>query len=139
MNFVYRLLADLVVLVHMTYVLIVVLGIPTIWYGIARRHGWVKNAWLRCGHLAMILIVVTESWAGITCPLTVWEQDLRAWSEGQSYRGAFVANLVQDFLFYDAQPWVFTALYTAFGLLVTASFLFAPPDWKRGPPAPSKA
>jgi len=138
MNLLYRLLADLIVIVHMAYVLIVVLGLPTIWYGIARRQRWVKSAWLRCGHLAMILIVVAEAWAGMTCPLTVWEQNLRAWSGGRSYHGAFVANLVHDFLFYDAEPWIFTALYTAFGLLVTTSFLLAPPDWRRRSPSPSE-
>jgi len=108
---------------------VVVLGLPAIWIGIVWRQRWVRNFWLRFGHLMMIVIVVGEAWAGITCPLTVWEQQLRGLSGDESYRGAFIANLVHDLLFYDAPPWVFTVTYTAFGLLVAASFVLAPPHW----------
>ncbi len=133
MSLLYRLAADGVVVLHMAYVLIVVLGLPAIWWGIVRKHDWVRNVWLRGGHLAMILIVVGEAWAGITCPLTVWEHQLRDVAGQQSYQGAFVANLVHDLLFFDAEPWVFTLLYTAFGLLVIATFVVAPPYWPKRP------
>jgi hypothetical protein len=127
----YRLAADLTVIVHMAYVLAVVLGLPAIWIGILLKHRWVRNPWLRCGHLAMILIVVGEAWAGITCPLTIWERQLREAGGDESYRGAFIANLVHNLLFYDFEPWVFTLLYTCFGVLVVTSFLIAPPHWRR--------
>lgn len=127
MSLFYRLAADGVVGLHMAYVLIVVLGLPAICWGIVRKHDWVRNVWLRGGHLAMILIVVGEAWAGITCPLTVWEHQLRDAAGQQAYQGAFVANLVHDLLFFDAEPWVFTLLYTVFGLLVAATFVMAPP------------
>ena len=117
MSLFYRLAADLVVVLHMAYVLVVVLGLPAIWWGIARKHEWVRNIWLRGGHLAMIVIVVGEAWAGITCPLTTWEQQLRDAAGQQAYRGAFLANLVHDLLFYEAEPWVFAVAYTMFGLL----------------------
>ena len=129
MSLFYRLAADGVVGLHMAYVLIVVLGLPAICWGIVRKQAWVRNIWLRGGHLAMILIVVGEAWAGITCPLTVWEHQLRDAAGQQAYQGAFVANLVHDLLFFDAEPWVFTLLYTAFGLLVIATFVLAPPGW----------
>ena len=86
MTTVYRIAADCIVVAHMGYVLTVVLGLPAIWWGIVRKHRWARNVWWRCGHLAMILVVVAESWAGITCPLTVWEQQLREAAGGQSYR-----------------------------------------------------
>jgi uncharacterized protein DUF2784 len=129
MSLFYRIAADLVVVFHMVYVLIVVLGLPAIWWGIARKHNWIRNIWLRGGHLAMIVIVVAEAWAGITCPLTIWEQQLRDAAGQQSYRGAFLANLVHDLLFSEAEPWVFTVIYSAFGLLVVGSFVMAPPRW----------
>lgn len=129
MTLMYRLAADVVVIVHMAYVLVVVLGLPAIWLGILRRHRWVRNFWLRVGHLTMIVIVVGEAWAGITCPLTTWERQLRSLAGQQAYRGAFLANLVHDLLFYHAEPWVFTTIYTVFGMLVVGSFLLAPPRW----------
>lgn len=134
MMLVYRIAADVVVIVHMLYVLVVVFGLPLIWLGIALGHQWVRNIWLRGIHLAMILIVVGEAWAGITCPLTTWEHTLREWAGQESYRGAFVANLVHDLLFYEAEPWVFTLIYTVFGLLVIGSFLAAPPRRSRSAP-----
>src|ERR1700744_5066735 len=129
MTWMYRLTADVVVIVHMLYVLVVVLGLPAIWLGILLRHQWVRNFWLRVGHLTMILIVVGEAWAGVTCPLTIWERQLRSAAGQAAYRGAFLANLVHDLLFYDAEPWVFTVIYTVFGALVVGSFLLAPPRW----------
>jgi len=45
MSLLYRLAADLVVIFHMAYVLTVVLGLPAIWWGIARKHEWVRNIW----------------------------------------------------------------------------------------------
>ncbi len=130
MSLCFRIAADLVVVLHMAYVLVVVFGLPAIGWGIARKHEWVRNIWLRGGHLAMIVIVVGEAWAGMTCPLTTWEHQLREAAGQQSYRGAFLANLVHDWLFYDAEPWVFAILYTLFGLLVVGTFVLAPPRWR---------
>ena len=130
MSLFFRIAADLVVVLHMAYVLVVVLGLPAIGWGIARKQEWVRNVWLRGGHLAMIVIVVGEAWAGMTCPLTTWEHQLRDAAGQQSYRGAFLVNLVHDWLFYDAEPWVFAVLYTVFGLLVVGSFVLAPPRWR---------
>ena len=125
----YRIAADAIVLFHMTYVLTVVLGLPAIWLGILFRHQWARNFWWRFGHLSMILIVVAETWAGITCPLTTWEFRLRELAQQETYQGDFIANLVHDWLFWDAPPWFFSTAYTVFGLLVLISFLVAPPRW----------
>ena len=131
MPLLYRIAADVVVLLHMTYVLTVVLGLPAIWIGILLKHQWARSFWWRCGHLSMILIVVAETWAGITCPLTIWEHQLRELAKQESYQGDFIANLVHDWLFYEAPTWVFTTAYTVFGLLVLASFIAAPPSWPK--------
>ena len=125
----YRLAADAMVLVHMSYVLVVVFGLVATWIGVFLRHSWARNFWWRCGHLTMIVIVVAEAWAGITCPLTVWEQQLRESAHQETYSGGFIANLVHDWLFYDLPPWFFIAGYSTFGLLVALSFVFAPPRW----------
>ena len=128
MPLVFRIAADLVVILHLGYVLTVVLGLPAIYLGILFQARWVRNFWVRFGHLTMILIVVMESWAGITCPLTTWESQLRELAGQQTYQGAFIANCVHNWLFYDAPPWAFTLCYTAFGLLVLLTFVIAPPN-----------
>ncbi len=129
MIFFYRLAADAVVVVHICYVLTVVLGLPAIWIGILWRQKWARNFWWRCGHLSMIAIVVAEAWAGITCPLTDWEDQLRELAGQETNSGSFIGNLVHEWLFYDAPKWVFVIVYTLFGLLVLISFLVAPPYW----------
>ncbi len=131
----YRLLADLVVAVHCAYVAFVVVGQLLILVGILRKWGWVRNRWFRVAHLAAILIVAAEAVLDIACPLTVWEQRLRVWGGLPARGGTFIGNLLDDLLFYDFPPWVFTAVYVGFALLVLATLVLAPPRWRpAGPP-----
>jgi lysylphosphatidylglycerol synthetase-like protein (DUF2156 family) len=131
MQFWYRLLADLTVVVHAAYVLFVIFGLLAVLAGYLRGWAWIRNFWFRLIHLAMILIVVGESLCGIPCPLTVWEQRWRRLAGQEGYHGDFVASFVHDMLFFDFEPWVFTVCYTLFGMLVLATFFLAPPRWPR--------
>jgi hypothetical protein len=126
----YRLAADLLVTVHMAYVLFVIVGFVLVLAGIVLRWRWIRNVWFRFAHLASILIVAAEALAGITCPLTVWEQNLRRLAGQTAYQGDFIANWIHETLFIEAEPWVFTLAYTAFALLVLLTFLVAPPRRK---------
>ena len=127
MPYLYRVSADVVVLLHFGYVGFVVAGQLLILVGILLKWSWIRNAWFRFLHLAAIAIVVAESVLGITCPLTTLEQHLRIKAGQATYRGDFVGNLVHDLMFYDLEPWVFTIAYTLFGLLVLGTFVLAPP------------
>jgi Protein of Unknown function (DUF2784) len=125
----YRIAAEAVMIAHLGYFLTVVLGLPAIWIGIVRRHKWARNFLWRFGHLSMIAIVVVESWAGITCPLTIWEYQLRELAQQRADSASFMANLVHGLMFFNAPKWVFTTAHRLFGLLVLISFLVAPPQW----------
>lgn len=124
---VYRLLADLVVVTHAAYVSFVVLGQLAIVVGLLFRKQWARNFWLRAIHLGMIVVVVLEAWLGIACPLTVWEQELRRLAGQANYPGDFVGYWANRLIFFQAEPWVFTLVYTLFGLLVAGTFVLAPP------------
>ena len=78
MEVVYGILADLVVVAHFAYVLFVILGLLAVLIGRFLGWNWTRKFWFRAVHLAMIAIVVAEAWMGITCPLTNWENSLRA-------------------------------------------------------------
>jgi len=67
---VYRVLADLVVVLHAAFVVFVVVGEVAVLYGLARGRGWARAFWFRWLHLASIAFVVLLSWLGATCPLT---------------------------------------------------------------------
>ncbi len=128
-----RIFADLIVVVHAAFVVFVVLGLLLILLGIAFRWGWVRNAWFRSLHLAAIGFVVLEALVGMTCPLTDWEKRLRELAGEATYPGDFIGHWAHELIFYDAEPWVFTVGYIAFGLAVLAAFVLAPPRWRRPP------
>ena len=101
-------LADVIVVAHAAYVGFVVLGLVAILAGVAFRWQWVRNPWFRWTHLTMIGIVVAEALAGIPCPLTVWEHQLRKGAGQVAYAGDFIGYWTHRLLFFRAEPWVFT-------------------------------
>jgi Protein of Unknown function (DUF2784) len=126
-----RILADLIVVLHATYVSFVVFGLLAILLGVVFRWSWVRNLWFRSLHLAAIGIVVAEALAGMACPLTVWEAELRKMAGQTAYSGDFLGYWAHRIIFFRADPWVFTVLYTAFGLAVLVAFFLAPPRRSR--------
>ncbi|MBI1349263.1 DUF2784 family protein [bacterium] len=125
-------LANVVLIAHMAYVAFVVFGLLLIWLGGLCRWSWVRNRWFRGIHLLMITIVVVETWLDITCPLTTWENALRAQAGQDMYDGDWIAIWLRSLLFFDLPTWVFTCGYTLFGLLVVLSLQVIPPRWKVG-------
>src|SRR5258705_9083489 len=116
-------LADAVLIAHVLFVLFVVGGFALILAG-ARRWGWVHNRAFRIAHLAAIVFVAAEALLGVTCPLTRWEDLLRATGrEERSFIGRWLAWL----LYYDLPEWVFAIAYGAFALAVIACWRAIPP------------
>lgn len=132
MNF-YSRLADVVVFAHFAYVGFVVFGLLLVLLGIVLRWRWTRNFWFRAAHLTMIGIVVFEALAGITCPLTTWENHLRRHAGETTSDGAFVARIMHDLMFCDAPSWMFVVAYCVFGALVLTTWIIAPPTaiWRR--------
>jgi polyferredoxin len=127
----YIALADLVVVLHASYVGFVLLGELAILLGIVMSWQWIRNRTFRLAHLAAILVVVAEAWCGTTCPLTTWEDWLRTQAGQTVEEGDFICRWVHSALFYRADPFVFTCIYSAFGALVVLSFILALPRWRR--------
>lgn len=127
MNSLYRLAADLVLYVHVSFVIFVITGLLLIVTGYFADWRWIRNGWFRVAHLAAIAVVVLQAWLGVLCPLTTLEMWLRAKAGDAVYPGAFIAHWAEQILYYDAPAWVFTLCYTAFGLLVLASWIWIRP------------
>jgi len=123
----YWLAADLILVMHVAFVVFVVVGLLLICIGGPMQWRFVRNPWFRLTHLAAIAVVVLQVWLGSICPLTTWEMALRAKAGGATYDGAFIAHWLQGLLYYDAPAWVFTAVYSAFGLVVVASWWLVRP------------
>lgn len=131
----YLLLADTVLVVHFAIVAFVVGGLVLILVGNLRGWRWVNGWWFRLAHLAAIGVVVAQAWLGATCPLTTLEMWLREQAGAETYRGSFIAHWLQRLIYYEAPLWVFTLVYSVFGLLVVASWWRFPPTAKREGPA----
>ncbi len=128
----YRILADLTMGIHCAYVTFVVLGLVLILLGLVRKWQWVRNFWFRVVHFLMIAVVVAESFGGITCPLTDWENQLRVAAGDPKEPGSFMGRLVHDVMFMDLLPfklpaWAFTTIYCVFGAAVLLTLILAPP------------
>jgi len=130
----YRLLADVVLTLHLALVAFVIGGLVIVVVGNVRRWRWVNNLWFRLAHIAAIAIVVAEAWLGFTCPLTTLEMWLRARAGVTTYGGGFIEHWFSRILFYDAPPWAFVVAYTLFGLLVLATWFRYPPSGRRKRP-----
>ncbi len=123
----YLIAADAILFTHALFVCFVVLGLMLIFIGKWRGWNWVTFFWFRIAHLLAIAVVVLQSWLGLICPLTIWEMDLRAMAGEAAYTGSFIAHWIERLLYYRAPDWVFVLLYTCFGALVVASWIWIRP------------
>ena len=123
----YLMLADAVLALHFAIVVFVVGGLALVLVGNWRRWAWVNARWFRYAHLAAIAVVVAESWLGWTCPLTTLESWLRVQAGADAASTSFIAYWLQRWLFYAAPAWVFTLVYTIFGLAVALAWWRFPP------------
>ncbi len=123
----YRLLADLVLTVHFGIVAFVVGGLVLVVVGNLRGWRFVNGWWFRLAHVAAIAVVVAQAWLGVACPLTTLESALRENAGEAGYETSFIEHWLTAILFYEAPPWVFTAAYTLFGLVVAAAWWRYPP------------
>ena len=121
------LLADFILVIHFLFVLFVVGGLAAIWIGAACGWRWVRNSWFRIAHLAAISYVAAEAVLGVVCPLTEWEDALRATHAETS----FVARWTRRVLFYNFPEWAFTVAYLIFALAVALTLWLVPPRWRR--------
>ena len=125
---VYRIAAELVLILHTSFIAFVLFGLVAVLVGMAAKWEWTRNFWFRVAHLAAIGYVVVQALFGMVCPLTILENDLRVRGGQVAYGdGGFIQYWLHKLIFFDAEPWVFTVCYTAFGLLVVATWWFAPP------------
>jgi hypothetical protein len=86
---IYRAFADLVLVVHLTFVLFVVLG------GLLVLR-WPRAAWL---HIPAAIWGVLIEYTGWICPLTPLENLFRARGGEAGYSGGFIEHYIQPLLY----------------------------------------
>lgn len=86
---VYLVMADLVVVVHLAFMVFVGAGSL-----LARRRPWLL--WL---HTPSLIWAVTSITIGLPCPLTTLEKLLRRWAGQSAYAGGFVDHYVEGVVY----------------------------------------
>lgn len=117
-------LADLILLVHVALAAVIAFGLPLVWLGAWRNWNWTRNRTLRCTHAAAVLVVAAEALAGSICPLTRWEDALRAGADGRS----FIARWMTRLLYYDFPEWAFTLVYVLYAAATLATLRLVAPQ-----------
>lgn len=123
-------LADLVLALHVAFILFVVGGQILIVAGWALGWAWPRHWLFRLLHLLAIGFVMLEAWVGVICPLTTLENILRSAAGVATYENGFIRYWVRELIFYTAPGWIFTLIYTVFAGLVALSWLVYPPRRK---------
>lgn len=120
-------IADFLVVLHAAYVGFVVLGVPAVLLGAWRGWRFARHFWFRVVHLAMIAVVACEAVVGMVCPLTEWENRLRA-AAGQSVeQGSFIGRWAHRLIFVDFSLETLAVVYLAFAAVVILMFVTIPP------------
>ena len=127
----YQLFANWVLSLHVAIVAFIVVGLVLVIVGNLRAWRWVNALWFRLVHLAAIAAVLAEAWLGVVCPLTSLEMWLRAKARATTYTGSFIEHWLQRILYFEASAWVFTLVYSLFGLVVIATWWYFPPKFNR--------
>jgi hypothetical protein len=122
----YRLLADVVVMVHLVFILFVALGGLTLWR-------WPRLVWL---HVPAVLWGAAIVTIGFPCPLTPLEKRFRRLGGEEGYEGGFVDRYVEDVVYPDELTPLLRTLAAAV-IVVSYGRLIARSRARRGPRSPS--
>ncbi|MEF3080809.1 DUF2784 domain-containing protein [Luteimonas sp. SMYT11W] len=120
-------LADAVLAVHVGIAAFVVGMTLALLVGGPLGWCWVRRRWLRWLHVALVVVIAVQAWLGRLCPLTIWEQWLRARAGQQSYNESFVGHWLSKVLFFEAPWWSFVAAYSVLALVVAGAWILWPP------------
>jgi hypothetical protein len=128
----YAALADLVLTIHFALVAFNIAGFVVIWIGYFRGWSFVRYFGFRAAHLLVMGLIAFQTLAGLTCPLTTWENALRVQAgEAMRYEESCLEHWLGRILFYDVSDWVFTVSYVGFFAFVVLTFWKVPPRWPK--------
>ncbi len=119
-----RLLADIILVVHLGWILFMLYGFALTVIALWRPTFW--DRWLfRSIHLGGILFVATLELLGKYCPLTIWEYGLR---RGGADQGHFVLDWIERLVYPDVSPLVYLIPTYAIALFTLVMFVWRPPS-----------
>lgn len=125
---VYKILADIIVVIHFIWVLFMLVGFILTVAGFWWRGFFDK--WLfRTLHMGGILFVGIMVALKQYCPLTLWENVLRAkYDPSLLYAGSCIVHYVQRLLYPDINPLIIRGVTTFIAFFTIVVFIIKPPE-----------
>lgn len=124
----YRVLADIIMVLHFAWILFMLLGFGLTVRAFLRPEFFER--WLfRTIHLVGILVVASLEILDKYCPLTIWENALRRhYDPNTDYPGSFIIGYLEKWIYPDVPP-VVVVLPTIFIAVFTLTvFIVKPPS-----------
>ena len=124
----YKILADAIVVTHFAWILFMLVGFMLTLYGFFWKKFFDK--WLiRTLHLFGIVYVSLLAIMGKYCPLTLWENVLRAkYDPSLTYPGSFMIYYAEKLVYPDINPLLIRIPTTFIAVFTILVFIIRPPQ-----------
>ena len=123
----YKILADAIVVIHFVWILLMLAGFIFTLCGFFWK-GFFDRWLFRTLHLCGIAYVSLLAIMGKYCPLTIWENALRAkYDPGLTYAGSFMIHYVEKIVYPDVDPLIIQIPTTFIAVFTVVVFIFRPP------------
>ncbi len=128
----YKILADIIVVLHFGWVLFMLLGFVLSLWGFFWKNFF--NWWLfRILHLFGIVYVVLLAVLRQYCPLTILENTLRArYNPILTYPGSFIVHYINRLVYPDVNPLILLIPTIFIAVFTVVIFIIKPPARIRG-------
>ncbi len=87
-------LIDIILIFHFFIVIFITIQLFTIPIAYKLNWEWQKNKRLRIIHLFLIFVVTAETIGGITCPLTLIENELKNIQSSEGFISTWITNIL---------------------------------------------
>lgn len=124
--------ADVILAAHVAIILFNLFGLVAVPLGAVYGWRFVRIAWWRLLHVALLAAVAAQASLGRACILTLWQAALSGAAADQA---PLVARWVNRVIYWRLPIWVFAALYAAVFVYALVLFWIVPPR-RAAPPRP---
>lgn len=123
----YKILADIIVIIHFIWILFMLWGFILTVRGFFKKEFF--DRWLfRILHLFGIAYVSLLAMMGKYCPLTLWENVLRAkYDLDLTYPGSFMIHYAERLVYPDINPLIIRIPTTFIAVFTVIVFIIRPP------------
>lgn len=123
----YKIIADSIVMIHFAWILFMITGFILTIRGFYHKEFF--DRWLfRTIHFIGIAYVSLLAIMGKYCPLTLWENALRAeYGSNLTYPGSFIIQYTERLVYPDINPWIIVIPTIFIAVFTIVVFILKPP------------